>query len=474
MKFPFALLFTSVLLSMNAAAEVAQSKNDTFDERLQLAQPTQPNPTLDTQAHANTLNISKAELAENPDLIVRGLLTAVLQNNGEVVQLLLPLYQNLPQTDPFLLEWAQAINARQEGQLNQAISHYRHLFAQDSSNLPLRYQLAQTLYLNNDNEAAQDQFQKLRATQQDPESIALIDRYLAAINQRDQWKVSGGVSFLNETNVNNAPAAGTRIGNWQAWEREDAQGLAYFLNIEKKWSLAHQFFSKVIFEGNGKYYWNNKKYNEFNARIGAGLGYQSARDEIALIPFTERRFYGGGASGSDALKQYAKNSGVRLEFSHWLSPKWQYSSAFEYAEQRYNRRKFLNGNNYLWSNTLVFYPKNGQFWFAGADYYRENTRDADNAYQRKSLRLGWGQEWPWGISTRLSLSYARRTYKGADFFQIRQKNNEYGSNLTLWHRDLYFWGITPRITWSYQKISSNHPFYSYDKNRVYLEMSKTF
>ena len=85
-----------------------------------------------------------------------------------------------------------------------------------------------------------------------------------------------------------------------------------------------------------------------------------------------------------------------------------------------------------------------------------------------------GQEWGWGISTRISLAYARRTYKGADLFNIRQKNNEYQSAVTLWHRDLYFWGITPKITWSYQRVSSNHPFYSYDKNRIFLEMGKTF
>jgi len=55
-----------------------------------------------------------------------------------------------------------------------------------------------------------------------------------------------------------------------------------------------------------------------------------------------------------------------------------------------------------------------------------------------------------------------------------QKNDEYSSALTLWHRDLHFFGMTPKVTWQYQKVSSNHPFYSYDKNRVYFEMSKTF
>ena len=472
-------LSSSLLLSSFSFATEKSPKprDERFDDQLEFAKPSlsSANPQVsDKRKDKHTLSITKEELSKHPDLIVRGLITAVSQNNGEAVQLLLPLYQNLSKQDPFLLEWANAINAREERRFSEAVTRYRTLFSQGSTILPLRYQLAQALFLNNDNEAAKDQFQKLRAEQVSPESIVMIDQYLSALNRRDQWKFRGGLSFLNESNINNAPKASTRIGNWNAWERESATGFSYFAEAEKKWSLSHNYFAQFSIEGRGKYYWDNKKYNEFNGRVGAGVGYQTARFEISLMPFTERRWYAGGASGNESMKQYSKNSGARLDLTYWLNEKWQISTALEYGEQRYNTRKHLNGNNYLWSNTLSYFPKSGQFWFVGADYNRENTRDEDNAYQRKNLRLGWGQEWGWGISTRISLAYARRTYKGADLFNIRQKNNEYQSAVTLWHRDLYFWGITPKITWSYQRVSSNHPFYSYDKNRIFLEMGKTF
>ena len=472
-------LSSSLLLSSFSFATEKSPKprDERFDDQLEFAKPSlsSANPQVsDKRKDKHTLSITKEELSKHPDLIVRGLITAVSQNNGEAVQLLLPLYQNLSKQDPFLLEWANAINAREERRFSEAVTRYRTLFSQGSTILPLRYQLAQALFLNNDNEAAKDQFQKLRAEQVSPESIVMIDQYLSALNRRDQWKFRGGLSFLNESNINNAPKASTRIGNWNAWERESATGFSYFAEAEKKWSLLHNYFTQFSIEGSGKYYWDNKKYNEFNGRVGAGVGYQTARFEISLMPFIERRWYAGGSSGNESMKQYSKNSGARLDLTYWLNEKWQISTALEYGEQRYNTRKHLNGNNYLWSNTLSYFPKSGQFWFVGADYNRENTRDKDNAYQRKNLRLGWGQEWGWGISTRISLAYARRTYKGADLFNIRQKNNEYQSAVTLWHRDLYFWGITPKITWSYQRVSSNHPFYSYDKNRIFLEMGKTF
>ena len=473
-----ALFWAALTLTATAAAEekVAQPKNNLPEERIQIAEPQLPQPSQveETADNKHTLSITKEELAKRPDLIIRGLVPALSQNNSEAVELLLPLYKQQAQQDPFLLAWGEAVLATRQGDYAPAVQQYRELFAQRPDILQLRYQLAHVLFLNNDNEAAKDQFQKLRAEVNDVPSQQMIDQYLMAINQRDQWKINGGISFLNESNINNAPKAGTRIGGWKAWEREQAHGVSYYFDAEKKWSLPNQLFAKFVLDGQGKYYWDNKKYNEFNARIGAGLGYQTANSEFSLLPFTERRWYSGGSSGSDAMKQYSKNSGVRVDMSHWLNKSWQISTALEYGEQRYVTRKHLNGNNYLWSNTLLFLPYSGQYWFVGADYNRENTRDLDNAYQRKNVRLGWVQEWPLGISSRLSIAYARRSYKGADVLGIRQKNNEYQTNVTLWHRNIYFWGITPKITWSYQKNDSNHPFYRYDKNRIYLEMSKTF
>lgn len=478
-KTSFLFCFSALLFhtSVTAQERSPMPRDDRLDDQLHLAQPNLPpkNTALSApRTQGRTVSMSKEELAKHPDLIVRGLIPALMQNNVDVVQLLFPLYQAQPKQDPLLSQWAQAMLWKNQGQFSQSVEQYRTLFSQHSNILPLRYQLAQALFLNQDNDAARDQFEKLRAEKISPETGKIIEQYLTALNQRDEWKISGGASFLNESNINNAPKAGTKIGRWTAWQRESAHGFAYNVDVEKKWSLRNQLFAKFITEINGKYFWDNKKYNELNIRTGVGLGYQTARSEIGVLPFTERRWYAGGSSGSDAMKRYSQNSGVRLNAQHWLNEKWQISTALEYGEQRYVKRKHLNGNNYLWSNTVLYVPKSGQYWFGGLDYSRENTRDRDNAYQRKGVRAGWAQEWGAGISTRMILSYARRTYKDVDLIGIRQKNNEYASTLTVWHRNVHFAGMTPKLSWSYQKVSSNHAFYQYDKNRLYLEISKTF
>ncbi|MFR2644216.1 MAG: surface lipoprotein assembly modifier [Haemophilus parainfluenzae] len=60
-----------------------------------------------------------------------------------------------------------------------------------------------------------------------------------------------------------------------------------------------------------------------------------------------------------------------------------------------------------------------------------------------------------GISTRVTLSYAKRHYKQLISLTFVRKR-EYASTLTLWHRDLYFWGLRPRLH-GLIKSESNHP-----------------
>ena len=143
MKFSPAVLFAilGINLTALAQAEVTQPKND-LTEHFQVAQPKIKNAPVPEQTEkSGTVSMTKEELAQHPDLIVRGLIPSVLQNNEQAVELLLPMYQNLPKQDPFLREWAEAISAKSRGNFADAVARYRSLFAQKSDVPALRYQL---------------------------------------------------------------------------------------------------------------------------------------------------------------------------------------------------------------------------------------------------------------------------------------------------------------------------------------------
>lgn len=104
MKFTKTFLYT--VLSMTCAqwanAEVAQSKNDTLDKNIQVAAPKLQAPAIQPKTNnEGSVSMTKEELARHPDLIVRGMIPSVLQNNEEAVSLLLPLYRELPKKIPY-------------------------------------------------------------------------------------------------------------------------------------------------------------------------------------------------------------------------------------------------------------------------------------------------------------------------------------------------------------------------------------
>ncbi|WP_439243373.1 surface lipoprotein assembly modifier [Lonepinella sp. BR2474] len=446
------------------------------DYQLQAKQAKQEKQAL-PQTDSHSLSISKEELVHQPELVIRALLPAVAQGNAETVAILYPIYQKIDTQwqDPLLTQWQQAILARKAQHYSESIRLYREILAQHNDVLPARLQLAAVLFENKEYDAAEGQFEKLRSEKVAPEVARLIDTYINAIHQKDRWSFGGGLTYLNDPNINNAPKSGTTYGNWSAPKRQSAQGFGYNLDTSKKWSWGNGFYHQLDLSLYGKYYWNNKKYNEMTMHGGLGLGYQTGRSDLSLIPFWEQTLYAGGREGSESLKRFSKSGGGDLAFNYWLNPKWQWRANYQYSEQRYTDRKHLNGNTHYISSGLSYLRNAQQYWYLNLSYNRTSTRDSDDSYVRRAINLGWVQEWGKGLSTRVNLSYGQKNYKGPlPVFNITQRNKEYGAAFSIWHRAIHYKGITPRLTYSYHKTKSNHVFYTYDKHQVYLELSKRF
>lgn len=420
----------------------------------------------------NTLTISIDDLKQHPEIIFQGLLQAVIKADGKAINILLPLYQQQPGADRTLISWGKAIQAKEHGDYSDAIRHYRYVIAQEPQLNLARLQLAVTLFQNKDRASALQQFNKLRANKNSAQVNALIDRYIQVIQQKDSWSFDMGINYINETNINNAPVNGTRIGQWQAEKRQSGQGFSYYLGGNKIWSLPEGFFSEVRMLGYGKHFTNNHRYDQATARMSSGIGIRDINLSLLVLPFIEEEWISTNDHAS--LIRDTTTPGLRIEAEYRPEAHWKIDLAAEKSRSKNKRNTIYNSKNHLLSSTVYYLPSAEQFWFAGADYQRENTNYKSLAYQRIKWRLGWGNEWKGGISTLTQLSYANKFYDRPDFFGIKQKGKEYGALLTLWHRDIYFWGITPKINLSYLKNDSNHPFYEYDKKMAFLSFSKLF
>lgn len=431
---------------------------------------------------------SKFSKAESIDYLVshptefESLLSVMLtEGNAEGLKELLPYYAETPNYDPSVIDWGNAIIQAKQGNLNEAVISYRELNTRLPNVKVLRFQLALALFYNRQYEAARSEFEKLRSATTSLEDIQVINDYLKVINEQNRWNFNASASYIDDRNLNNAPEQGTQLigsdGNSVTYTspRESGKGFDYNLSGDKRWFYNNKIFTSLNLSTYGKYYWDNKNFNDLTLGIGSGIGFQNSITEVELEPFYNRRWYGGGRNGNGKLNVYADTTGINLKAKQWMSPKIRYQGLARYGKSSYvDEYNYNDGSDFLLANSVIYLPNVQQFWVFGADYSTKNANDPSSSFDRKGVRVGFGQTWPRGYSTSINFGYAKRNYEAADFFGIKRENKEYSTGLTLWNRGFSVLGLTPRLSWNYNKVNSNSPFEEYSKNNVSMEFTKDF
>ena len=436
----------------------------------------------ENQANGNSVaRFTGKQLAENPALLERLFLEALVNPNKAVLPVYIKIYESVPNADLSLIDWGKAILEREED-LNKSVASYRKLISDFPENNFIRYQLAETLFYNQEYEAAKTQFERLRASTKNAQDIAVFDKYIEVIDSKENWNFSFSTTFLNDKNLANSAKQGTKmaVGSGEVTyntPRQTGQGLGLSVGADKRWSLSNGKYVAFDSSMSSRYYWDNKKYNDLIGHIGLGYGYSDARFNVQVTPYINKRWYGGGLNGGDSLKQYTDTYGASLSMGYWLNQNFKYSALYNFGYERYRKevdKLNYNGAVHSLTNSLMFIPSSTQFWSISLDLTKKYAADRSNAYNRIGTRLTWGQEWPLGITTSTTLGYAKRHYLEQSFIGMKQRNNEYSASVSLWHKQFHYAGFTPKVTWSYSKTKSNMAIYSYDKNQVFIEVGKSF
>lgn len=460
---------------------VSRSLDNLPEKTIEVAEPLD----VDTLSQTATVESRATEMSR---IIERGVSQAEIEqalhyaiNNGDVaaIKVLVKYYRQLSGIDPILVDFADAQIAQKAGEYETAVNFYRRILAQNASLTPVRIQLATTLFQLNQDSAARTQFETALSDQALPNDIRyLVSEYLSALNRRNSWKFNVGANYLREKNVNNA-SSDAYIEN-TAFRKNDsmlpqkANGFAYSFGIDRDFNVKDAHFIHIENSSYGKAYWDNHRFDEITNRTYIGYVYKQANHQFALLPFYERQWYGNHS--------YKWALGGRVNWNWWFQPNWQLSSALEYGKQRYFDSGVLNGHNQLASMTLLWRIKPTRFVYAGVDLSREHTRVRQYSYDLKTVRLGWGEEWGWGMSSRLSFSLAKRDYKdnlalagGAFRFDKARSDKIYQVNATIWKRDWHILGITPKLNFRWKQQKSNFSsLYSYTDKSANILLEKSF
>ncbi|MDO1508776.1 MULTISPECIES: surface lipoprotein assembly modifier [unclassified Neisseria] len=448
-----------------------------------------PKPVTETKQE-QVLEVNAQMLLENPKLLSRAMYSAVMMQNVAGIKVLLPIYEQWPQHDKGLAKFGRALVAQSEGKAKEAVALYRELIAEQPDAAVIRMQLAQALFEDQQNEAAIDQFDRLQSENLPDVVRERIAQYREALRKRDAWQVYGGINIAREQNINQAPKQ-RRLGNYlneqqcadarknypsddcfRGWTFDapiDATVISYQAGAEKKWSLNSGFYTKAGVDIYGKSYPSYSRYNDITVRVTGGVGYADQRNDVGVSPFHERRIYGNDA--------YSYTNGARLHWNRWLTPRLQTLTAVELGRLKNIQRERSDITSQLVSGSLVFYSSARQYWLLGTDFYKErNGQDRSDNFNRYGVRAAWGQEWGGGLSSRVQVGGARRLYDTPTLLSdgARREDKEWNASVSLWHRAVHLGGITPRLTFSHNRTSSNDVFHEHSKNRAFVELTKAF
>ena len=75
----------------------------------------------------------------------------------------------------------------------------------------VRFHLARALFMDKQNEAALDQFNKLHADNLPEEVRQVVGQYRRALKQRDSWTWQVGMNLAKEDNINQTPKTPRKV-----------------------------------------------------------------------------------------------------------------------------------------------------------------------------------------------------------------------------------------------------------------------
>ncbi len=409
------------------------------------------------------------------------LLELIRQQNADKIKLLLPIYNEFSSKDMSIIDWGNAIIYEDKNDYKNAIRLYRKMNSAMPNVKTLRFHMANALFRDKQYEAAKLEFEKLRSEDISTGDKSVINDYLNVINNSDSWSFGANLVYLNDKNLNNVPEGGANLVTPNGiivvdTKPESGQGVSYSFSAEKRYSLSDNYFAGLNFYTTGKYYWDNHKYNELLTGTSFGLGYADAQKELEFSPFFNNRLYANVKDEGDDLSQYYKTFGVSLNGSYWINQNFRYSAALSLGRDKFiESYNHLNGNDISLSNNLLYMPNQSRYFLLGLDVSTKNTVYDNNSYNKIGISGMWSESWRKGFSTNVGASFSKTNYKGTDIFiPIKREDKVLNVDVSLWNRNIHYLGITPRLSYHYERTKSNHTIYNYDKHNFFLEFSKTF
>lgn len=348
------------------------------------------------------------------------------------------------------LAYVEALVLKRQGRYPEAVAAFRALLAQNPKFDRVRSELAHTLYLMGDDEAASYQFGILAAATPLAQQRDLYNGYISAIDSRRPFTWSGYVSLAPNSNLNGGTDDGTvMVGGvpFTTKKRESGVGVAYGYSGAYRFDLGETRTFTVGAGVNGSTYKNHdydattfQGFAEYARqiagwRMGVGLG-----GEWRLAGWESARW---GLGPQVSLSRDFGRIGSLTASGSWRFYRYDTDTQFDGSELTLRLRHAYAVSA---ATTLAF----------SGTFTRRMTEMPLHDYNAFRPGIEIAHEFPNGLIADASVGYEMRRHDAPYFLlTVPREDNILTASMGLTFQKFAWHGFAPRLEYSFERYESN-------------------
>ena len=417
--------------------------------------------------------------ASNESTRVKLLITLAKSGQHDLAEVFLKRY---PPTGKFGHNrqlFIEGLILQARGNLTGAAKNYRAALADDPSLTLVRAELAQTLFLLEDDDSAKHHLNLLMAEAPNEYEASGIRSFIDTIDARRPFTFNAYLSVAPSTNVNNgssnktiyAPLWGVNMDIDDNSQEQSGIGFSTGLSAGYSHRLGNDF-SVVLGGGINASIYTDDDYNRYGASQSAELRYLLTGGFLgAGIVTSENQSYDIYAQENEFYYSY----GPRISLQKAISPKdrLNLSSVYEWRDYEIGSQSngtalFIDGSwNHAFDSSLTA--------SLSAGYNDVKTEVDFTSYETYSGGFGLYKELPKGITVNLNGEVRFSEFDAMHpIAGVVRKDERYMGSIALTKRDFNIWGYAPALEYTYIYNNSNISLYEFDSHALDFRLSKDF
>ncbi|SNR88935.1 surface lipoprotein assembly modifier [Puniceibacterium sediminis] len=368
--------------------------------------------------------------------------------------------------------FAEARILKVQRRLREAINAFRLTLQIDPNYIEARRELAHTLLLNQQYDAAEFHFKALLDIESNESLREGYRRFLIVIDRNKPMGVTGHFSLIPSTNINRgttqtlfdttsgvfvidsdsraSSGVGTQLGISGYFRNRTGPNSRVTLN----WRLVGTHYEDTIHD---------------NATGAVSLTYERVSEawQWYVSPFFSLTWREDDADFD--------TKGARVGLTRPLSNKYTLYLSGSHEYRNYQNQVYKNGDYSLISLSLSRQINPSLMLNGGLAFEFNNTAAPHLRYYGRKVFAGISKSWQGGLQTSSSAEFGSRNFVG-DFPVLASPRDDtyHALSFGVSNTRIEFGGFTPRLSCSYTTNESNVVFYEYKSTECLVSISKNF